>query len=546
MGYGYSHRVEHNATARDLATGERVGQSFSSDMAAHVWAQRRQTFGRSGTGIVYFHGRALFDYGAHYCAAYIVADDSAVLYNASYVSPTTSGHVSAARYAARPRQAVGVPDLTGLLAGRTGESLYPGRASYGEVTGTAEFESAIDARLGDRAWIRSYCEAHALELAPESLAFLLGRVGLARSAGRIVADAERKRDKAKAERKREEKRRAIETLKAFAAAPDLAAYAADARPWHYADAAAIVAHVAPVIRKARKAAGKASVSPAIWRKAWARLQSLGEPDTIDSIRRELERREARANRKSRLQGLANALTQYRHPVSSYQPDADAHAFEHARAAVQAVENKATRAGRLAQAIGALWPVSFESVSRRLYAAGEQMDSFVDSARRNPALVELREQWEAAKAERARLEREQREREQAERLASWRAGAAVGRISAARPSGAAYIRAVGVERDESGAIVAGELETSLGASVPLVQAVRAFRFLKLVRERGDGWRKNGARIRVGHFEVDSISPTGDFVAGCHSFEWADVRELAESLGVFDLAPDDSAVRTREAA
>lgn len=496
MGYGYSHRVEHNATARDLATCERVGQSFTADMAAHVWAQRRQTFGRSSTGVVYFHGRALFDYGAHYCAAYIVADDSAVLYNASHVSPTTSGHVSAARYAARPRQAVGVPDLTGLLAGRAGESLYPGRASYGGVMGTAGFESAIDARLGDRAWIRSYCEAHALELAPESLAFLLGRVGLARSAGRIVADAERKRDKAKAKAAREEKRKAIARLERFAKAPDLPEFVAEFRPYHHAGAARIVESVASDVRKARSRAGKASVAPAIWRKAWARLGELGEPGTIE--------------------------------------------------AVQAVENKATRAGRLAQAIGALWPASFESVSRRLYAAGEQMDSFVDSARRNPALVELREQWEAAKAERERLAREQAERERAEKLASWRAGEFVGRISAARPSGAAYIRAVGVERDESGAIVAGELETSLGASVPLVQAVRAFRFLKLIRERGTPWHKNGARIRVGHFEVDSISPTGDFVAGCHSFEWRDIRELAESLGVFDLAPSADIVRTREAA
>lgn len=551
FGYGASADVSHNATAYKLATGERTGQVFTTDMAAHVWAQRSQTFGRSSKGVVYFHGRALFDYGAHYCAAYLTADDSAVLINGRSYSPTTSGHVGTAAYAALPRTRVWVPDLTGLLSGRldSGDSYLNARqARYGAVKGTAEFESDCDAALANRAHVRAYCLAHVLTLAPESMEFLLARVGLKASAGKIRRDAEKARDKAKADAKRKEKRRAIETLKAFASAPDLPGYLIERRPsgYYYGNdfASDLARDVASDIRKARKAAGKASVSPAVWAKAWERLQSLDS--IVPDIRAAWDRRTAKASRRSARQTLAYRLTEWREHKGHIQPGNDAHAYQHARAIVRNAESRATRAGNLASSIAALWPSRFAHVTAALYAAGEAFDSWADAALANPAMIGLADAYEADKAARELAEREWRERELVERLAAWRRGDDVGRVSASRESGAAYIRAVGVERDAAGAIIAGELQTSQGASVPLVQAVRAFRFLKLIRERGTGWQRNGARVRVGHFEVDSISATGDFVAGCHSFEWRDVRELAESLGVFELAPSADIVATREHA
>ena len=102
-------------------------------------------------------------------------------------------------------------------------------------------------------------------------------------------------------------------------------------------------------------------------------------------------------------------------------------------------------------------------------------------------------------------------------------------------GGAYLRAVDVERDESGAIIGGTLQTSQGAAVPLVHALRVFRFLKFCRETGCAWKTNGHKLRVGHYQVDSVQPDGSFVAGCHRINWPQVEALATRLGVSDLTP-----------
>lgn len=124
------------------------------------------------------------------------------------------------------------------------------------------------------------------------------------------------------------------------------------------------------------------------------------------------------------------------------------------------------------------------------------------------------------------------------IAAWRSGGP--RVYFDSDYGGAAIRATGVERDATGAIIGGTLETSHGASVPLPHAIKAFRFVKLCRERGTGWASNGRVIRVGYYQIDGITADGDFRAGCHSFKWPEIAALAESLGVFDLAPDESAV------
>lgn len=127
---------------------------------------------------------------------------------------------------------------------------------------------------------------------------------------------------------------------------------------------------------------------------------------------------------------------------------------------------------------------------------------------------------------------------AKEIAEWRNGGA--RVHFDSDHGGAAIRATGVERDATGAIVGGTLETSHGASVPLPHAIKAFRFVKLCRERGTGWASNGRVVRVGYYQIDGITADGDFKAGCHSFKWPEIAALAESLGVFDIAPDESAV------
>lgn len=153
--------------------------------------------------------------------------------------------------------------------------------------------------------------------------------------------------------------------------------------------------------------------------------------------------------------------------------------------------------------------------------------------------------QAAREAAAKAARERMEREAAAR-AAWLAGEssyAIGRMSDA--SGGALLRAVRVERDESGAITAGELQTSWGATVPLTHAVRAFRFLKLCHATGRTWNANGRTIPVGHFRISQVTPES-FVAGCHTVFWSEVSRLAGVLGLADLSGDESALVDSHAA
>lgn len=119
----------------------------------------------------------------------------------------------------------------------------------------------------------------------------------------------------------------------------------------------------------------------------------------------------------------------------------------------------------------------------------------------------------------------------------------GRLADAQ--GGALLRVADVARDESGAVTGGRLITSQSAEVPLTHAIRAFRFLKLCRETGRAWRANGKTLAVGHFRVDSVDAQGNFRAGCHVINWPEVETVARLVGVFDLAPADTA-EARETA
>lgn len=84
-----------------------------------------------------------------------------------------------------------------------------------------------------------------------------------------------------------------------------------------------------------------------------------------------------------------------------------------------------------------------------------------------------------------------------------------------------------------------LETSWGATVPLAHAIRAFRFIKAMRESGRTWHRNGKTIRVGHYQVDAIEADGSFTAGCHSFAWPEVERVAILAGVADCPASEAA-------
>jgi hypothetical protein len=70
-----------------------------------------------------------------------------------------------------------------------------------------------------------------------------------------------------------------------------------------------------------------------------------------------------------------------------------------------------------------------------------------------------------------------------------------------------------------------LETSQGASCPFNHAVLAFLKAQHCRSNNKGWQRNGEQIRVGSFQVDSISPCGNLRAGCHTIAYGDMLTLA---------------------
>ena len=75
----------------------------------------------------------------------------------------------------------------------------------------------------------------------------------------------------------------------------------------------------------------------------------------------------------------------------------------------------------------------------------------------------------------------------------------------------------------------ELQTSMGATVPLDHAVKCFRILKQLRAKGETYVRNGHTVHLGHFALDAFD--GQTVrAGCHSVEWTEIERIANLVGV----------------
>lgn len=161
----------------------------------------------------------------------------------------------------------------------------------------------------------------------------------------------------------------------------------------------------------------------------------------------------------------------------------------------------------------------------------------DAKNNTPQAIAKRERDAKRKAEREAEKQRLARASAEERQAAWRDGRPVvlryGERSRytpfGQPQGGVLLRTKG-----------NTLETSLGATVPLDHAIKAFRFVKLCRERGTEWHRNGHSLRVGHFTVDRIAANGDFHAGCHFIEWSEVERLAKALGVFDETATDEAL------
>lgn len=107
-------------------------------------------------------------------------------------------------------------------------------------------------------------------------------------------------------------------------------------------------------------------------------------------------------------------------------------------------------------------------------------------------------------------------EQLERLEQWKQGASVypGRVD-----GYDHLRLVG-----------DEVETTANAIVPLKHVKRVAKLILKKALAGVEWHTNGETIRVGEYNLESISPNGDVRIGCHLFARAEIERFAALIGV----------------
>lgn len=497
MGFGqysgaYSSRSNHG------------GKRYNNDMVAHVWAQQNAdaTAGQSGNGNFFFRGRTLYSYGTHFVVGFIMPDGVAFL-NADSYSVSTSGHQSDAAGAVRHRATFTVAGLTDLAGDW---KLLPRLARYVEARRRGEKASAAD-RAELHRLARRELQAHA-----ESLA----------AARRVAPDAWQAADDA-------------ETAGAYLA--DLAGLPAGAWPRLQAAAAKAKADKAAREAKAeretieRETIHYADMSPRDWRNMLAGFGTEYNAHAFNVLARKLKAgRSLMLKAKRGKLASASRLAIVRERIKRV--DAERRDFDAKRQ--HRVERKELR---IAAAQLRNWrdanPASVDSHYSARFFAG--LARYAESVARLAPLASLKAS--AAELQRgadlARVTAETEERrianaEKAEQIRAWYAGAAV-RVRFDADSGGAALRVRG-----------DMLETSHGASVPLEHAVKAFRFIKLCRERNEAFHRNGRTIRVGHFQVDSISPSGDFKAGCHSFTWPEVEKAAKAAGVFDCPADAAAV------
>lgn len=501
-----------------------MAQVFTNDMVAHVWAQQTQESGRSNNGQFYFEGRALWSYGTHFCVGFIVPAPAAIgarggnvsgrpvaLLESASRSITTTRHQSYARSAVSHLEYFRVPDLAEI-------------ARYTLPALLAD-QSAPDIREGHKAALLRHVERHAVELDDGAGLFLCALAGKSPAAwAKLKAKATRAADKAKADKAKAKAARLAEDAESLAARiksdSGFAAWLKEEEeraPWGRFPADN---WRGSEYRKASPAESLAVAATGLHRITAAAKSLKGHKRAADVLAARLKATRARVRYLKTWEAKGAAVASFRRYKEGLRGLAARHRNDGLDASAATALRDCVR-----------------------YVANARPGLLSASAKAGlSALFDLAEKAHAAAKAREAAARFAREEEARE---SWLNGGPL-RSSFRDIRGGAMIRASGVERDDAGQIVAGTLDTSQGASVPLVHALKAFAFVRRVVERGEDWRANGHCIRVGHFRVDHISAQGDMTAGCHRINREEMERLAAALGVSDIPADDSALESSRGA
>lgn len=476
--------------------------AIANQQVCHLWASGNKPHAKGFS--IEFEGREIYSWGRHYLLGFKLSAATFLL-NSTRVSISTSKHQSYASRATHGRTFY-VADLTSYRDELRDIARYANRkrAPAPDPVGQADAESSAVCMFRKLAPAGNNREL--LELLADYAGIAPGRARKMIDAAYHTADS----DKAKAAKQEAARERAA--AMAWAKRPrahtesEIVSLVAKLREGEYAATQAVqgLRWMAKEAGRNHRAASKAGLSKRTVAAIWWHVKAYRAP---------IADHEAKAAARDRLATFA----------------------KHNRALRKNFQTVATMPDSV-ESLGYVFGVFRAIATNAAMMRGVRHASPALNAKLS-ALIEWadsRNNWEGAES--ARIANAKR----ADEIAAWRAGHGPRYIRFDPDHGGAAIRAIDVERDASGAIVGGTLETSHGASVPLPHAVKAFRFVKLCRERGTGWASNGRIIRVGYYQIDGITADGDFKAGCHRFVWPEIAALAESLGVFDLAPDESAV------
>lgn len=499
---------------------------YDNGMVAHVWANQSQDSARSHNGNFYFEGRAIYSYGSHYVAGYI-APGPLYLVNSDHSSCTTNGKHKPAIWRA-------------LDYGRGKYGNHARVPNLGDVAHVFDrLEKEYIDQRGALEKVQSlFC--HDVDSCPSEIDGTRVFMSLGLPEARAVAKARACRAKVL---------RDAEKAKAATAKRELDQNARLAKQLANDTPAGAARSIRDILAKAATAT------------KW-------QQERLEKEAQEESREYYRAAKAAKAKGWTRIASQYRalHVASLFElkkyHGAQSRYAERAsiRAAIEGIratpeslrfasvapyagyENPEARAMSKANRLESLYRACTEVLTSR-YGKAALTPARRDDLATRATLARGMSGVLQSKAASLRLERQKATR------AAWLAGETNDSGYGERLSdseGGALLRAEKVERDESGAIVGGLLRTSWGAHVPLPEAIRAFRFLKLCRASGKAWKANGQRIQVGHFQVDSIDPSGNFRAACHRINWQEVERLARLLGVLEIAPDQSAIVAKEGA
>lgn len=567
---------------------------FNTAMVAHVWAQGTQSSGRNSGRRVFFEGPRIYSYGYHFLSGYRCPDGSAFITSDRY-SVSTAGHVADARRAVTGAVYL-CPDLKALA--ETLDSSVFNVPQFGRGVYPVQYAPATAAELKAARKRLAALFLNAKETAPaDTIAAAFRYAGASETeAARLADQISAKRAKAAAKAKAAADTATIagqlQDAKAAAARPvsDFEGVAAKARArvrhessdWATNFETAGLLDKAKRLRLARLAARSkgwgriatalmirecllravAASLPAVqltarrlsfWQERVA-IVRRAKSDLANNVKRKggYDWQVSRQSVESLVGALGEDWTRPYAGIVGANRETMAAALGELVEALKGAESRAyalgTRAARRAD-LAALkaWKAAGAGASLEvIQAAGKAAGKYAKSAYYVPAVPGAfalagftGEAFANLKGEAMAAIEALKERAKTERVTLWRQGLLPRNGSEGLDAqGGALLRAVGVERDDSGAITGGELQTSQGASVPLAHALRAFRFLKLCRDSGTPWKANGKTLPVGHFRIESVSAQGDFVAGCHKINWGEVAALALSLGVDSLAAADT--------